>query len=211
MTRRQLTLFHLYPESMNLYGDVGNVIAVRRRCEWRGISLRVVGVSPGDAADFAACDILFMGGGQDRAQAMVAADLSTRGEAIRGHIEEGMVALTICGGFQLFGRSFTTAEGVELGGISVFDAETVAGDRRLIGDIVIDTDLGRVPWLATAERTSLVGFENHSGLTRLGPGALPLGRVLQGCGNLGDGTYEGAVHRNAIGTYLHGSLLPKNP
>jgi lipid II isoglutaminyl synthase (glutamine-hydrolysing) len=211
MERRTLTLLHLYPDLMSLYGDRGNVLALRRRCEWRGIGLSVEGMSVGDECDLGAADILFMGGGQDRVQAAVAEDLERVGHRIRERVAQGVVALTICGGFQLLGRRFTTADGVELPGIGVFDAETDAGDGRLVGDVVLDTAVGHEPWLRSPLSATLVGFENHSGLTRLGAGATPLGRVMHGFGNTAEGRHEGAVYRNAVGTYLHGSLLPKNP
>jgi CobQ-like glutamine amidotransferase family enzyme len=135
----------------------------------------------------------------------------THGPEIARRIEEGMAALTICGGFQLLGRSFLTSDGRTLPGIGVFDAETVAGTGRLIGDIVIDVSGTHAEWLRTDGDMTLVGFENHSGHTRLGPGLEPLGRVTCGYGNEGDGSWEGAVYRRCVGTYLHGSLLPKNP
>jgi lipid II isoglutaminyl synthase (glutamine-hydrolysing) len=211
MPDRALTLVHLYADTLNLYGDFGNIAALTQRCAWRGIECRVEAVGIGQPCDFDACDMLFVGGGQDRAQSMVADDLVTRGEEIRRRVDDGMVALTICGGFQLFGRSFLTSDGLTLPGIRVFDAETVAGTGRLIGDIVIDTTETSAEWLRHDGDQTLVGFENHSGHTRLGPGLEPLGRVVCGYGNEGDGAYEGAVYRHALGTYLHGSLLPKNP
>ncbi len=211
MPERTLTVFHLYADTLNLYGDFGNVQTLQRRCEWRGIGCRVLKVGVGQAIDFGECDILFVGGGQDRAQTLVADDLVTHGEMIRQRVEEGMVSLTICGGFQLLGRSFLTSDGVTLPGIGVFAADTVAGTGRLIGDVVIDTRDNPHEWLRHGGDPTLVGFENHSGHTRLDPGLEPLGRVVCGYGNEGDGQFEGAVHKHCVGTYLHGSLLPKNP
>lgn len=214
----KVKLFHLYPDAMNLYGDLGNVIAIKKRCEWRGLEFEAVNVKIGDKVDFNDADIIFMGGGQDRGQTTVAADLSKRGEAIRDRIEEGCVALTICGGFQLFGKRFKTKDGIEIPGIGVFDAETVGGNQRLIGNVVVDIAHTATEWqknykFKNLEKayTTLVGFENHSGLTKISGNTTPLGYVINGYGNMGDGGYEGGVYKNAIGTYLHGSLLPKNP
>lgn len=214
----KIKLYHLYPDAMNLYGDLGNVITLAKRCEWRGLEFEVVEVKAGDKVDFSDCDILFMGGGQDRGQKTIAADLVKRGDDIRDRIEEGMVALTVCGGFQLFGQGFKTGDGTEISGIGVFDATTVAGEKRLIGNVVVDISHTSTEWAAAYKfrqleipTTTLVGFENHSGLTKLGPKTKPLGYVLTGYGNMGDGGYEGGFYKNAFGTYLHGSLLPKNP
>jgi len=201
----RLTLAWLYPDLMNLYGDRGNILALQRRAEWRGIQVEVLPLSLGDAFPKGAVDIVFFGGGQDKEQRLVAQDLlETKGEALRAAIEEGLPVLAICGGYQLLGEYYQPAEGERLPGIGALPVETIAGRRRHIGNVVVETDLFGPP-------QTLVGFENHSGCTFLKPGARPLGRVLQGGGNNGrDGT-EGVVHRNAIGTYLHGSLLPKNP
>lgn len=214
----KIKLYHLYPDAMNLYGDLGNVIAIKKRCEWRGIDFEIVDVKIGDQVDLADADILFMGGGQDRGQNIIKDDLQKRAKEIKSRIESGLPALLICGGFQLFGRYFRTKDGTEIPGISVFDAETVAGDKRLIGNVVVDIAATTSKWAQKFRfkslenpTTTLVGFENHSGLTKLGEGMEPLGTVVHGYGNLGDGGYEGGWYKNAIGTYLHGSLLPKNP
>ena len=196
---------------MDLYGDIGNVLTLVRRCEWRGIVAEVVEVRVGESVDLLDADIIVMGGGQDTAQSFVAADLVRRGPVIRSMIDAGAAALVVCGGFQLFGLSYTTAKGSELPGIGVFDARTVAGEERFIGNAVIEARLRRAGAPNAEAPIEVVGFENHSGLTYLGPLARPLGHVVLGAGNLGDGTVEGAVSKNAIGTYLHGPLLPKNP
>jgi hypothetical protein len=203
---------------MNLYGDLGNVIAVQKRCEWRGLEFEVVNVKIGDKVDFSDADIIYMGGGQDRGQDRVSQDLLKRGPKIKDRIEDGCVALTICGGFQLFGKSFITKDGTEIPGIGVFDAVTNGSDQRLIGNVIIDIANTSTEWQSLYKKrgvefphTTLVGFENHSGLTKLGSNTKPLGYVINGYGNMGDGGYEGAVYKNAFGTYLHGSLLPKNP
>ena len=201
----ELRICHLYPELMNIYGDRGNVIALLRRCRWRGIEARVTPLSLGEPLDPGGHDLYFIGGGQDREQMMVCEDLAgVKGEALRTAVEEGAALLSICGGYQLLGKRFLTYTGEDLPGISLFDAETVGGDTRFIGNVAVDCDLEGAEGL-------LVGFENHSGRTRLGPGCRPLGRVVRGYGNNGEDGGEGCVYRNAVGTYLHGSLLPKNP
>ncbi|MDI6830881.1 MAG: glutamine amidotransferase [Actinomycetota bacterium] len=200
-----LRICHLYPELMNIYGDRGNVIALVGRCLWRGWEARVVRLSLGDPIDPSLHDLFFIGGGQDREQMMVCEDLAgEKGEALRAAVEDGAALLSICGGYQLLGRRFLTCTGEDLPGVSLFDVETVGGDTRFIGNVAVECALEGVGG-------TLVGFENHSGRTRLGPAARPLGRVLRGHGNNGEDGTEGCVHRHAIGTYLHGSLLPKNP
>ncbi|MBK6663360.1 MAG: glutamine amidotransferase [Thermoflexaceae bacterium] len=198
-----LAAVHLYPDVLNIYGDRGNVIALRYRCEARGIRLTVLDVSIGDPFDPEAADIVLVGGGQDREQRRIAADLVARGPALRAAIDAGLPALVVCGGFQLFGHRYVDHQGGIIPGISVFDLETRhPGPRadRCIGDVVLETPEGEV-----------VGFENHGGRTYLAPGQAPFGRVLRGFGNNAEDGTEGARTKNAIGTYLHGSLLPKNP
>jgi CobQ-like glutamine amidotransferase family enzyme len=209
-TGERLKIAHLYPEAMDLYGDLGNVLTLVRRCEWRGIRVEVVDVPVGQSVDLSGTDIIVMGGGQDDAQSFVARDLVARGPAIRDLIDHGAAALAVCGGFQLFGRSYVTSSGRELPGIGVFDAHTVASSKRLVGNVVIEGRLQR--WGATHAYAPIriVGFENHSGVTHLDGSTRALGRVLIGAGNAGNGL-EGAVYKNAIGTYLHGPLLPRNP
>lgn len=197
---RRLTVVHLYPAEMNIYGDTGNVIALVRRIEWRGMEAAVHRVAVGGSYDFSEADIVVAGGGEDQSQLQVADDLQDRAAAIREAVDDGTVFLTICGTYQLFGHRFLTHDGSEIPGIGVFDLETIGGERRMIGNIVLDTPWGR-----------LVGFENHSGRTFLAAGQQPLGRALKGSGNNEKTSDEGAVSRNAFGSYLHGSLLPKNP
>jgi CobQ-like glutamine amidotransferase family enzyme len=215
---KKIVIYHLYPDAMNLYGDLGNIIAIQKRCQWRGIETEVVDVKIGDKVDFTKADLLFMGGGQDSGQKIVTSDLVEKGPAIKEQIEEGMPALLICGGFQLFGHYFQTNTGDKIPGIGVFDAVTVAGNKRLIGNVVIDIAHALTDWEnqfnippTNMGKTTLVGFENHSGKTTLAGDTKPLGYVIRGYGNKGDGGYEGAIHKNAFGSYLHGSLLPKNP
>jgi CobQ-like glutamine amidotransferase family enzyme len=195
-----LVIAHLYPLELNIYGDTGNVIALQRRLEWRGMTARIDRVGIGEPYDLTAADVVFGGGGQDRSQIDVAADLQRRREHIAEAVSAGVVFLTICGTYQLFGRRFLTHDGVEIPGIGVFAAETRGGSRRMIGNVVVDSPWGR-----------LVGFENHSGRTFLDEGQPPLGTVRRGFGNNDETSDEGAVAASAFGTYLHGSLLPKNP
>ncbi|GER81539.1 glutamine amidotransferase [Thermogemmatispora aurantia] len=201
--RLTLTLGHLYPDQLNLYGDRGNILTLKRRCELRGIELRVVGLGIGDALAPDEYDLLFIGGGQDKEQAPVAQDLfETKGIGLWAAIEDDMPVLAVCGGYQLLAHYYRPAEGPDMKGLGVFDAWTVhKGPRtpRCIGDVVIS-------W----NGMTIVGFENHGGRTYLGT-ARPLGKVLKGHGNNAEDGTEGAVYRNAYGTYLHGSLLPKNP
>jgi hypothetical protein len=199
-----LRLAHLYPKQMNLYGDRGNILCLRRRCAARGIDLAVDELEVGEPLTPTGCDLIFIGGAQDREQRRVAADLlAAKGEALRRAVDGGVVVLAVCGGYQLLGRYYRPAAGEDLPGLGIFDAWTVHPGptaKRFIGNVV-------VRW----QGATLVGFENHGGRTFLGPTAQPLARVIAGYGNNGrDGT-EGAVQANAFGTYLHGSLLPKNP
>jgi hypothetical protein len=202
--RPVLRVAHLYPRLMNVYGDRGNIICLDRRCRLRGINLEVTELEPGAALDPRAYDIVFMGGAQDREQRLVADDLATRkGEALREAVEDGVVFLGVCGGYQLVGHSYRGGDGEELRGAGVFDLHTLhpgAGARRLIGNLVAEWDGG-----------TLVGFENHGGRTYLGPKAEPLARIVRGFGNDGESGFEGARYKNAFGCYLHGPVLPKNP
>lgn len=201
----RLRLVHLYGDLMNLYGDRGNIISFQRRCAWRHIELEVIELTVGDRVDPTASDIFFFGGGQDREQETVSRDLAAgNGEAIQEAVDGGAALLAVCGGYQLLGRFFRTSDGVQIPGTGLFDAYTVAGSSRMVGNLLIERDVG-------GERRSLVGFENHSGRTYLGEGAAPLGRVIVGSGNNGQDRLEGACYRAAIGTYLHGPALPKNP
>jgi CobQ-like glutamine amidotransferase family enzyme len=200
-----LRLVHLYPDLMSVYGDRGNVLTLVRRAEWRGYAVEVRELSVGDRLDARDVDLVFFGGGQDLEQAVVSQDfLQQKGEAVRQAVEDGAALLSVCGGYQLLGTSYTTVDGQELPGAGLFDARSVPGPRRHIGNVLIQTDLDGVA-------RTLVGFENHSGRTYLGPAVQPLGKTIVGAGNNGEDGTEGAVYRGAIGCYLHGSLLPKNP
>jgi CobQ-like glutamine amidotransferase family enzyme len=205
VTAMELRICHLYPELMNIYGDRGNIITLAQRCRWRGIEVKISQVSLGDDLDADEHDFYFIGGGQDREQILVCEDLSRdKGEALRQAVDDGAALLSICGGYQLLGNYFLTYTGEDLPGISLFDVKTVGGDTRFIGNVAVECDLEGAEGM-------LVGFENHSGRTHLGPACHPLGKVIKGYGNNGEDGWEGCVYRNAVGTYLHGSLLPKNP
>jgi CobQ-like glutamine amidotransferase family enzyme len=201
MTNYSLRITWLYPRLMNIYGDRGNVRTLEQRCQWRGIDVAVVRVGPGDELMAGDTDLYFFGGGQDREQITVAADLQgPTGDAIKRDMADDAVALTVCGGYQLFGHYYRPYATEDLPGIGVFDAWSDAGPDRFIGNVLSETEWG-----------TLVGFENHSGRTFLGAGTRPFGRVVVGHGNNGQDGTEGALTRNAFGCYLHGSLLPKNP
>lgn len=203
--RIQLRLVHLYPDLMSLYGDRGNIITLQRRAAWRGIDLDVRELTLGDHLDPDQADLFFFGGGQDREQEAVSRDLAAGvGEAVEEAVQAGAALLSVCGGYQLLCRFFRTGEGVEIPGTGLFDAHTIAGDRRMVGDVLAEASIAD----ATVD---LVGFENHSGQTYLGPGVQPLGQVAIGNGNNGQDRTEGARFLGAIGTYLHGPILPKNP
>lgn len=197
---KELVIVSLYPRDMNIYGDRGNVLALQRRARAHGFEPRVIEVNPGDPWPDRV-DIVLGGGGQDSGQGRVATDLRERAETIRALAEDGTPMLMICGLYQLFGHRFITHTGEELTGIGVLDVETRGGEERMIGNIVIES----------AEFGEIIGYENHSGDTVLGSGSTPLGRVAQGAGNNPRDGVEGARTGNVIGSYLHGSLLPKNP
>lgn len=197
---RELVIVSLYPRDMNIYGDRGNVLALTRRARANGFEARVVEVNVGDPLPERP-DIVIGGGGQDSGQERVAHDLVDRAAAFRDFAADGTPMLMICGLYQLFGHRFVTSTGHELEGIGVLDVETRGGEERMIGNIVTVSD----------EFGEIIGYENHSGNTVLGPGSEPLGRVIQGAGNNPHDGTEGARSRNVIGSYLHGSLLPKNP
>jgi CobQ-like glutamine amidotransferase family enzyme len=201
--RYELTLGHLYPDQLNLYGDRGNILVLRQRCAWRGIALTVRQLGVGDALAPDEYDLLFIGGGQDKEQAPVAKDLKEmKAIGLWAAIEDNVPVLAVCGGYQLLAHYYRPAEGKDMPGLGVFDAWTIHKGKRVarcIGNIAIE-------W----QGQTLVGFENHGGRTYLGT-AKPLGKVLSGHGNNSEDKTEGAIYRSTFGTYLHGSLLPKNP
>lgn len=207
-----LTLAHLYPEHMNIYGDRGNLLTLIQRCQWRGITLRVLPVRIGTTVDWAEVDLAFFGGGQDSGQALIADDLLHRQRhgLIRA-IEDGLVMLAICGGYQLLGHHFLTHTGERLAGIGVLDIFTIGGKKRLIGNTVVQLVTAHGMGPDTTLSPYLVGFENHSGRTYQGTGVCPLATVVTGYGDNGEDGRSGAIYRNTFGCYLHGALLPKNP
>lgn len=197
----KISIAYLYPKLLNLYGDIGNVITLKKRCEWRGIEVEFDEIEIGDSINDH--DLYFIGGGQDKQQQDVARELCKNKENLLTQRDNGSVFLGICGGYQLLGHYYQPFDGEKLKGISLLDAYTVAGKKRFIGNVTAKTDL------VTPE--TLVGFENHSGLTYLQGDTKPLAVVTTGNGNNGKDKTEGAYYKNVFGTYLHGSFLPKNP
>lgn len=200
MTERSLTIVHLYPKEMNIYGDWGNVLTVKRRLEWHGFMPKIVEHHPGKPFPKEA-DIIIGGGGQDSGQAVVQRDLFDINEQLHKLADDKTPMLVICGLYQLFGRFFKTSGGETIQGIGIFKAETHGGPKRLIGNTIVES----------SRFGELIGYENHSGLTLLDNDQPALGRVVKGKGNNGEDTTEGALYQNVYGSYLHGSLLPKNP
>jgi lipid II isoglutaminyl synthase (glutamine-hydrolysing) len=206
VAERTLRVCALYPDMLNIYAYRGNLLLLERRCAWRGIGFELRGVGLGEALDPSAHDLLYIGGGQDRDQALCALDMvETKRDALHAAAERGAVVFAVCGGYQLLGHSYDMG-GERLPGVGLVDLKTVREEGpRLIGNVAIELELDGGSILA--------GFENHGGRTRLGPDARPLGRVLRGHGNDGRSGYEGVVggpHGTVVGTYLHGPLLPKN-
>ncbi len=198
---KKVRLAHLYPKLLNIYGDGGNILALKRRCEWLGIEIQIDEINIGDSVS--EHDIYFIGGGQDLQQIEVSKELQRHKEFFQKERDRMAVFLGICGGYQLMGHYYQPHQGEKLAGISLLDAYTVAGNKRFIGNVTATTEF--------VEPHTLVGFENHSGLTYLEGDTEPLGRVMVGNGNNGKDKTEGARYKNVFGTYLHGSFLPKNP
>lgn len=196
---------HLYPDYLNIYADRGNIAVLARRAAWRGIDFEVTAIGLGEALRPGEHDLYYVGGGQDREQALIAPDLAAKGSALREAVAAGAALLAVCGGYQLLGRFYRDRAGAELPGAALFPHDTVAGERRMIGDVLIECEL------EPGRPRTLAGFENHAGRTRLDAGATPLGRVVAGFGNDGESGYEGCRTGRALGTYLHGPLLPRNP
>jgi CobQ-like glutamine amidotransferase family enzyme len=204
VAERTLRVCALYPDLLNIYADRGNLLLLERRCAWRGIGFELAGAGLGDALDPDAHDLFYIGGGQDRDQALCARDMvQTKRDALHAAAARGAVVFAVCGGYQLLGHGYDMG-GERLPGVGLVDLETVREHGpRLIGNVAIELASGEV----------LAGFENHGGRTRLGPGTVPLGRVLRGYGNDGRSGFEGVCggpHGTVVGTYLHGPLLPKN-
>ncbi len=198
----EINICHLYPDLLNLYGDRGNIIAMQRRLEWRGIQANVTGVNVGQPLHWQDYDIFFIGGGQDFEQGILMRDINSgKGDAIKAAIEAGKVFLAICGGYQLLGKYYDTWDGQRMEFLGAIDIWTKGAKERMIGNYEFQTEDG----------STVVAFENHSGRTYLGGSVRPLGKVLHGGGNNGQDGTEGVRYRNVFGTYGHGSLLPKNP
>jgi CobQ-like glutamine amidotransferase family enzyme len=202
----KLRVGHLYPDYLNIYADRGNIAVLARRAAWRGLELAVTEIGLDDAIVPGAHDLYYVGGGQDREQLLVAGNLAAKAKPLREAVLDGGAALlAVCGGYQLLGRGYRGFHGEDMPGVGLLPLETVAGERRMIGDVLLECELD--PGI----RRTLAGFENHAGRTQLDPGAQPLGRVVSGFGNDGESGYEGCRLERAIGTYLHGPLLPRNP
>ncbi len=196
----KITIGHLYPDLLNLYGDRGNIQCLMKRCQWRGIEAQTIPFELDDKIDFSKLDIVLLGGGSDREQMLVCKKLREIRGAFREYVESDGVVIAICGGYQLLGNYYHTDQGI-IEGLELVDMYTEQGEGRLISNIVLKSDLFEMP---------VVGFENHGGRTMIKDNR-PLGKVLYGSGNDGKSGYEGIVYKNVIGTYLHGPLLPKNP
>lgn len=198
----ELNICHLYPDLLNVYGDLGNILVLKYRAEQRGIKVNVFNISLGDPFDPELYDITFFGGGQDYEQSIVSEDLNrNKKQGLTDYIEKGKVFLSICGGYQLLGKYYTTPDGEKLDGLGILDIYTEGGNTRFIGNTVIRNE---------DFNETYVGFENHSGRTYIGD-LKPLGKVIAGYGNNGEDGYEGCIYKNCFCTYFHGSLLSKNP
>lgn len=200
MSDRNIKILYLYPYEMNTYGDWGNAMVLKKRLQWRNYNVEIIEHRPGDSLK-SKPDLIFFGGGQDSGQSLIIDDLHKNSGLIAEWIEEGIPTLAVCGGYQLLGREFITADGESMAGIGVLDIVTKAETERLIGNVVIESD----------KFGTIIGFENHSGRTELGDNLKELGTVKRGGGNNGRDKKEGVIYKSTIGTYLHGPLLPKNP
>lgn len=196
----ELHILQLYPKDMNIYGDWGNVLTVMQRAKWHGYIPILHEYNSGDAFP-ETIDIIIGGGGQDAGQDVIQADLLSIAPKLHELVRSDTPVLVICGLYQLFGKFFRTKDGHTIQGVGIFDIETHGGPERMIGNIVT----------SSTEFGEIIGYENHSGQTFLSDGVQPLGKVIKGAGNNGQDEFEGARVRNVIGSYLHGSLLPKNP
>lgn len=203
---RGVRVLTLYPDELNIYADRGNLLFLRRRCEWRGLGFESREAGPGDSFSPDEADLIYIGGGQDRDQEGVGTDLlETKGEAVGAFVEMGKPLVAVCGGYQLLGKTWSSGDGQEREGLGIFDVRTERGTgERLIGPAAVEVEFA-------GERLVVAGFENHAGRTRLEGDATPFGTVIAGYGNNGEDRTEGAQRQHSIGTYLHGPLLPKNP
>jgi CobQ-like glutamine amidotransferase family enzyme len=219
----RLNIYHLYPELLDLYADGGNITTLAARCRWRGIKVEIREVSLGEELDFSQADILFFGGGSGKERNLLMEDLNSRASELKLAIEDGLVVLAIGGDYQLLGKYYQTDDGRRIPGLGILDIFTVAGDKRLVGNVIVemDTDLrqavlenytnGQDQGFGHESLNTLVGFENHLSKTYLGSDLKPLGKVLKGYGNNGEDFLEGTRYKNVFMTCLHGPLLPKNP
>lgn len=198
---KTIRIAHLYPELLNLYGDGGNILVLKKRLEWRGLGAEIVEVSINDRPSFSDIDIAFIGGGSDREQKIVCEHLLAEQAELKAFVEDGGVLGAVCGGYQLLGHSYLMGD-EKVQGLSLVDLYTDRGSPRLIGNVAIESRISPQP---------IVGYENHGGRTHLGEGVEPLGKVVHGYGNDGESGYEGVLYKNVVGTYIHGPLLPKNP
>jgi CobQ-like glutamine amidotransferase family enzyme len=204
----EINICHLYPDLLNIYGDRGNIISLKKRCHWRGIKINVFNISINDPFVPELYDIIFIGGGQDYEQEIIKNDfIFEKGNEVKNAINNNKVFLCICGGYQLMGNFYKTWDGKEINFLGALDLHTIGSKERLIGNFLFECDF----LTGNLFERSIVGFENHSGRTYLGPSLKPLGRVLAGGGNNGEDQTEGAVYKNVYCSYSHGSLLPKNP
>jgi CobQ-like glutamine amidotransferase family enzyme len=201
----KIVVGHLFPDYLNIYADRGNMAVLARRAAWRGHELEVRAIGMNDDVRPGEHDLYYVGGGQDREQELIAPALAAKGRALREAHDGGAAVLAVCGGYQLLGRFYRDQSGDELPGVGLFPLHTVAGPRRMIGDVLLECEL------EPGESHTLAGFENHAGRTCLDEGAEPFGRVVTGFGNDGESGYEGCRVGRAVGTYLHGPLLPRNP
>jgi hypothetical protein len=201
----KIRIGHLYPDYLNIYADRGNIAVLARRAGWRGIELEVGAIGIGDGVRPGEFDLYYVGGGQDREQALIAPDMAAKGSALGEAVAGGAALLAVCGGYQLLGRFYRDRQGSELPGSALLPLYTVAGERRMIGDVLLECEL------EPGRRRTLAGFENHAGRTYLEEGAEPFGRVVAGFGNDGESGFEGCRSGRVVGTYLHGPLLPRNP
>lgn len=212
-----LEICYLYPDLLNLYGDRGNIISLVKRAEWRGIAVNIHNISIGEPYEADKYDLTFIGGGQDSEQEILHRDfIGQKGSEIKSAVKAGKVFLCVCGGYQMMGAYYRMGDGREIEFLGALDLWTIAGDKRLIGDAAVEFVIPDGPAVEPDQQIepkgfTIVGFENHIGRTFHGEGLRPLGHVIKGFGNNGEDGFEGAVYRNVYCSYLHGSLLPKNP
>ena len=213
----EIVIGWLYPDLMSTYGDRGNIIVLSKRCQWRGIAVKVVPITlETQNSELRTCDLIFMGGAQDRQQKLAGEDfVNKKGPVVKEMVEKGIPALFVCAAYQFVGHYYRPYQGADIPGAGIFDLVTIhPGDqaKRLIGNVVAEINTEWLDgYMAKWSKKTIVGFENHGGRTRLGPKMKPLAKVIKGFGNNGEDGFEGAVYKNSIGSYFHGPLLTKNP